>query len=97
MKDHKVTIEEKIKEVYSYADELRVLLKLPKEHAQVSVEYYDRWHVKVRPSLMTFGGMFTHLMERGHSGKTLQEALNKAADGAKEELELYKKGLTLGV
>jgi hypothetical protein len=93
-----MTTEEKIQEIFDTADELRVLLKLDEDDTEVEVtRWHSQWHVNVRPALMTFGGKFTHLMRRGHHANTLNDVLDKALDGAKKELELYKEGKTLGV
>ena len=90
--------EETIQEIFDTADELRVLLTVSEETTQVSIDrWHEQWHVTVRPSLMTFGEVFTHLMERGHHGKTLDVVLVKALNGAREELALYKEGKTIGV
>ena len=94
-----MTTEELIQEIFDTADKPRVLVGITAEETtQVRVDRWQtQWHVTVRPSLMTFGDKFTHLMERGHHGKTLTPVLNKALESAKEELTLFKEGKTVGV
>lgn len=92
------TTEEMITEIFETVDELRVLLKLEEDTTEVKVEkWHSQWHVTVRPSLMNFGGKFTVMMQRGHNDKTLDGALTKALEGAREELKLFKDGKTLAV
>lgn len=92
-----MTAEEKIQEIFKNADELRKLIDFTDEFSMVTVSLYSEnsWRVVVSPSLLTFGKM-THLMQRGYHAKTLDEALTKALDGSKEELEFYKQGKTVG-
>ena len=88
-----------IQQIFDTADELRVLAGIKAEETtQVRVDRWQtQWHVTVSPSFLTFGDRFTHIMERGHSGRTLKVALDKALEGAKEELALFKEGKTVGV
>lgn len=92
-----VSVEYKIRKISRRADELRKLLELSEEMTQVTLELFsnNKWHITVRPSLLTFGDQ-THMFTRGYHGKNLMETLDNALDGTTDELALYKKGLTRG-
>ena len=92
------SVEGKVREISCNANELRELLKLSPDMVQVTLSFFanKQWHIKVRPSLLTFGDE-THLFTRGYHGKNLMETLNEALVGTTEELELFKKGLTRGI